>query len=336
MNGTKFVNFLKNKNTVTALAALIIVTVLVLGYNVRVNQATTPVNIPYARVTIQPGTQIDESMIAFISIPAATIKGDIVKDRNGIIGKYSKDNTIIPAGSFFYTAALTPMLNNSEDVLANKVAKGETLNYITVDMLSTYSNSIVPGNYIDIYASAKYDNKNKVAKLFSNIKVLEVRTADGKPVFGSSAESRVPYVIFFGLPKEEDMILKMIHSINSWGGGVQDNQRQEITNIKLKPIPTTVGFDTNDKESIKVTITSPEMVEKIKYLADDLSDPEADMTDVNVVDDNDINIDIDTNNNNTNTNANNNTNNNANNNTNNNANNNNSGNGTLDDLLGGE
>ena len=319
MNGTRFVNFLKNKNTVTALAALIIVTVLVLGYNVRVNQATTPVNIPYARVTIQPGTRIDESMIAFISIPAATIKGDIVKDRNGIIGQYAKDDTIIPAGSFFYSAALTPMLNNAEDELAKKVGEGETLNYITVDMLSTYSNSIVPGNYIDIYASAKYDNKNKVAKLFSNIKVLEVRTADGKPVFGSSVESRVPYVIFFGLPKEEDMILKMIHSINSWGGGIQDNQKQEITNIKLKPIPTTVGFDTDDKDSIKVTITSPEMVDKIKYLADDISDPETNMTDVNLSDDNDQNIDSKTNNN-----------------TNDNNNNNNGGNGTLNDLLGGE
>ena len=115
------------------------------------------------------------------------------------------------------------------------------------------------------------------------------------------------------------MILKMIHSINSWGGGIQDNQKQEITNIKLKPIPTTVGFDTDDKDSIKVTITSPEMVDKIKYLADDISDPETNMTDVNLSDDNDQNIDSNTNNN-----------------TNDNNNNNNGGNGTLNDLLGGE
>ena len=273
MNSNKLVGFLKNKNTVTALAAIIIVVVLVIGYNVRVNQATTPVNIPFARVTIQPGTHIDESMIAYMSVPAATIKGKIEKNRGSIVGKYTKQNVIIPAGSLFYSDSLTDSIGNDDKELYDKIGEGETLNYITVNMLSSYSNSIVPGNYIYIYASVQHENRNKIAKLFANVKVVEVRTSDGKSVFGSSEEARTPYVIFFGLPNEEDMLLKKIHAINSCGGGTgEEGEAITTTAIRLTPIPTTAGFDTNDKDNIKLTVTSPKMVKIIDDMATDMTE----------------------------------------------------------------
>lgn len=289
MNSNKLVGFLKNKNTVTALAAIIIVVVLVIGYNVRVNQATTPVNIPYARVTIQPGTHIDESMIAYMSVPAATIKGKIEKNRGSIVGKYAKQNVIIPAGSLFYSDSLTDSIGNNDKELYDKIGEGETLNYITVNMLSSYSNSIVPGNYIDIYASVQHENRNKIAKLFANVKVVEVRTSDGKSVFGSSEEARTPYVIFFGLPNEEDMLLKKIHAINSWGGGTgEEGETITTTAIRLTPIPTTAGFDTNDKENIKLTVTSPKMVKIIDDMATDMTE-QTDGVEYNSTDDTVIN-----------------------------------------------
>ena len=289
MNSNKLVGFLKNKNTVTALAAIIIVVVLVIGYNVRVNQATTPVNIPFARVTIQPGTHIDESMIAYMSVPAATIKGKIEKNRGSIVGKYTKQNVIIPAGSLFYSDSLTDSIGNDDKELYDKIGEGETLNYITVNMLSSYSNSIVPGNYIDIYASVQHENRNKIAKLFANVKVVEVRTSDGKSVFGSSEEARTPYVIFFGLPNEEDMLLKKIHAINSWGGGTgEEGETITTTAIRLTPIPTTAGFDTNDKENIKLTVTSPKMVKIIDDMATDMTE-QTDGVEYNSTDDTVIN-----------------------------------------------
>ena len=289
MNSNKLVGFLKNKNTVTALAAIIIVVVLVIGYNVRVNQATTPVNIPFARVTIQPGTHIDESMIAYMSVPAATIKGKIEKNRGSIVGKYAKQNVIIPAGSLFYSDSLTDSIGNNDKELYDKIGEGETLNYITVNMLSSYSNSIVPGNYIDIYASVQHENRNKIAKLFANVKVVEVRTSDGKSVFGSSEEARTPYVIFFGLPNEEDMLLKKIHAINSWGGGTgEEGETITTTAIRLTPIPTTAGFDTNDKENIKLTVTSPKMVKIIDDMATDMTE-QTDGVEYNSTDDTVIN-----------------------------------------------
>ncbi len=277
MNTTKIVNFLKNKNTVTALASIVIVLVLVLGYNMRISSVTTPVLIPYASVTIQPGTLIDESMIEYMSVPTAAIKGKIVRNKRGIINKYTAENTMIPIGSFFYEAALANEISNQDKELYQKIEEGEVLNYITVNMLSSYSNSIVPGNYVDIYASVQAADeanttvlKNKVARLFTNVKIVDVRTSDGKSVFASSAEARTPAVIYFGLPKEEDTILNMIHAINSWGGGAsEEGEALTTTEIKLTPIPTTAGFDKKDSDALEVRITSPEMVSIIKDRAVD-------------------------------------------------------------------
>ena len=52
--------FFSNKNTVTILCVLAIVLVLYFGYNYRINQATQPMMVPYARTEIQPRTLITE------------------------------------------------------------------------------------------------------------------------------------------------------------------------------------------------------------------------------------------------------------------------------------
>jgi hypothetical protein len=281
MNANKLVGFLKNKNTVTALASILIVVVLVLGYNIRVNQATTPVQIPYANTIIEPRTLIDETMIDYMSIPTASIKGKIYRNRGEIVGRYTKDNVLIPQGSFFYVDALTDSEGNIEKELYEKIEEGQTLNYITVDMLSSYSNSVVPGNYIDIYAYVQDDNKNKIAKLLENIKVIAVRTSSGLNVFESSTEARTPFLVYFGLPYEQDMLLKKIHAINSWGAGVSGSATADegttstaMTNITLYPVPTNVGFKTKSKDKIKVTISSEEMARIIDDRAEDITTPD--------------------------------------------------------------
>ena len=277
MDTTKIIKFLKNKNTVTALASIIIVLVLVLGYNMRINSVTTPVPVPYASVTIQPGTKITENMIDYISVPSAAIKGKIVKNKRGIVDRYAAGNVMIPIGSFFYESALANEASNADKELYEKIGEGEVLNYITVNMISSYSNSIVPGNYVDIYASVQVAEeghngalKNKVAKLFENVKIVDVRTSDGKSVFASSTEARIPSVIYFGLPKEYDTILNMVHAINSWGGGeTEQGEKLTTTDIKLTPIPTIAGFDKKDEDTLEVKITSPKLVSIIKERAID-------------------------------------------------------------------
>ena len=270
MNNKKRSNgFLKNKNTVTIIASILIVVVLIVGYNYRVNNAVSMVKVPYAKVEIPEKTEITDGMVDSINVPRDAIRGNVVGSKADIIspdGKtkwYTKVNTMIPEGSLFYYDAITKE-EHLPDSSLYMLEAGETLNYITVDLLSSYSNSIKPGQYIDIYASLQYNQRNQVARLFKNIKILAVKTADGKNVFEDGVE-RTPYVIFFGLPEEEDMFLKKIHPINSLGGGKLEDTSVSISQIVLTPIPTGVK-DVGESEKLEVKITS----ETLKTMVDEL------------------------------------------------------------------
>ena len=257
--------FLKNKNTVTIIASILIVVVLIVGYNYRVNNAVSSVSVPYAKESIPPKTEITDGMIDIIKVPRDSLKGNVVTSKDVILSSktYTKVNTMIPEGSLFYADAITreEYLPDSSLYLLDK---GETLNYITVDLISSYSNSIKPGQYIDIYASLQYNKRNQVARLFKNIKVLAVKTSDGRNVF-ENGEERTPYVVFFGLPEEEDMFLKKIHTINSLGGGKLEDTSVSISQIVLTPIPNGAK-DLGESEKLDVQITS----EALKTIVDDL------------------------------------------------------------------
>lgn len=270
MNNRKRGNgFLKNKNTVTIIASILIVIVLIVGYNYRVNNAVSMVKVPYAKVEIPEKTEITDGMVDSINVPRDAIRGNVVGSKadiiypDGSVKWYTKVNTMIPEGSLFYYDAITKE-EHLPDSSLYMLEEGETLNYITVDLLSSYSNSIKPGQYIDIYASLQYNQRNQVARLFKNIKILAVKTADGKNVFEDGVE-RTPYVVFFGLPEEEDMFLKKIHTINSLGGGKLEDTSVSISQIVLTPIPTGVK-DVGESEKLEVKITS----DALKTMVDEL------------------------------------------------------------------
>ena len=59
----KLKRFITNKNTVTVIGLLLIVGILYFVYNRQIKQATNPVKVPVAKVTIQPKTLITKDMI---------------------------------------------------------------------------------------------------------------------------------------------------------------------------------------------------------------------------------------------------------------------------------
>ena len=99
----KLKQILSNKNTVTLIGAVLIVVVLYIFYNIRVNQATSPVKIPYALQTIGPRTEITADMIGYLEITQTSMRGNVLTNANTqILGMYTKVNSVVPAGSLFY------------------------------------------------------------------------------------------------------------------------------------------------------------------------------------------------------------------------------------------
>jgi len=198
--------FFKNKNTVTILGVIGIILILFIGYRTQINRAVEPITVPVAKVTIQPRTEITSDMIEYIEVAAVAIEDNVL--RSNIIGKYSNYNTVIPAGSMFYTDVLVDEEDLPDSAFV-EIPEGQVPYNFPVTMNSTYGNSIFPGNYIDIYMKAvNEEGKLMVGKLFENIEVLAVKDASGRNVFENSEEARIPAFLIFGLDPEYNILLR--------------------------------------------------------------------------------------------------------------------------------
>lgn len=209
--------FLTNKNTVTVVGVILAIVILYVGYNMRINQAITPVTVPYATETIKARTQITEDMISTMEIPQSMVTDDIITNSADVIDMYSNGDSIIPEGSLFYKRCVV-----SRDQLPDSIIldypKGYVLYNLDVDMASTYSNSIYPGNYIDIYlkvqnaegaeGTAIAEDRIMVGKLLSNVKVLAVFDSNGNNVFADLEEKTEPAQIIFAVPEEYHILLR--------------------------------------------------------------------------------------------------------------------------------
>ena len=152
--------FLKNKNTVTILGVLVCLLILYVGYTSRINAKTKLIDVYYANQTIQPKTLITDEMVSKTSIPESFIKGNYYRNYNDIVGKYSNYNTMIAEGSLFYSDLLIEE-SNLPDAILYDVNEGERVVSFPVTMESTYGNSIMPGNKVDVYVKI-IDDKSKV------------------------------------------------------------------------------------------------------------------------------------------------------------------------------
>lgn len=221
----KLKQFFKNKNVVTVIGVVLIVLILFGGYQWQINQATAPERIPVATQNIQPRTEITKDMIEYVEIPKNAISENVVKNENLIIGKYSNINSVIPEGSMFYTDVLIEK-KELPDIAFVKVKDGEIVYNFSVNMNSTYGNSIFPGNYIDIYMKAEENGKVMIGKLIENIEVLSVKDSSGQPVFESTTENRTPSMLIFGLPSEMYFIAKKASYMSG-----------SPYNVELYPVP---------------------------------------------------------------------------------------------------
>lgn len=249
--------FLKNKNTVTVLGVIICFIVLIIGYNVRINQKTELVKVYYANQTIQPKTKITDDMISSANVPTSFLVGSYYTNYNDIVGKYSNYNTVIASGSLFYNELLIEEENLPDSVFYN-VPEGEVVVSFPVNTVSTYGNSIMPNNLINVYVKM-IDDSGKIiyGRFIDNINVLAVKDSSGKNVFESTEEERTPAFIYFSLIEPKYLLFSSMNYI-------------ETNDIEVIIVPNTIKYTPEDKTAVEVTsdyITNF-IIDKIKMIDD--------------------------------------------------------------------
>ena len=249
--------FLKNKNTVTVLGVIICFIVLIIGYNVRINQKTELVKVYYANQTIQPKTKITDDMISSANVPTSFLVGSYYTNYNDIVGKYSNYNTVIASGSLFYNELLIEEENLPDSVFYN-VPEGEVVVSFPVNTVSTYGNSIMPNNLINVYVKM-IDDSGKIiyGRFIDNINVIAVKDSSGKNVFESTEEERTPAFIYFSLVEPKYLLFSSMNYI-------------ETNDIEVIIVPNTIKYTPEDKTAVEVTsdyITNF-IIDKIKMIDD--------------------------------------------------------------------
>lgn len=230
--------FFSNKNTVTIIGILLGFVVLYFAYQWRVSQAVTPVSVPYAKQEITSRTLITSDMVGTIQIPKSMVNSsnNIVTSSANVIGKYVSYGAIIPINSLFYNELLVTEDKMPDSAFAD-IPDGYTIYSLSVDLHSTYGNSIYPDNYIDLYIKATdEDNKIIFGKMIESIKVLAVKDSQGQHVFESATESRTPSELLFAVPNDMYSLLMKAGYVTSG-------------NIEIIPVPRNASYSANPGET---------------------------------------------------------------------------------------
>ena len=262
----KLKRFLGNKNTVTILCVIAGVAVLLIGYNYRVSQAVQPVSVPYALKRMEPKSKVEADNVGTIKVSGAFVEQteNLITSKQYIIGNewYVNYDTVIPEGGLFYKSQLVKK-EDIPDTAFDDIDEGATIFSLSVDSHSTYGNSIMPGNYIDLYLKATDDNGKVIfGKFIESIKVLSVRDSGGNDVFSDSTVQRSSSELLFAVKDDLFMLL----SEASFVGG-----------INIVPVPRNAAYRNEGDTENGTQVSKQELVDYILDKVSELSD-EIDVT----------------------------------------------------------
>ena len=192
-----------NKITVTVLGVLAGILVLFFFYNYRVEEATKPIKVPYATKQIAETQLITQDMISYVEVNSKLLNtAEIIVNINEVIDHYVNAGTSIPEGGLFYKSQVVTK-DEIPNTIFDNIAKDHTIFKLAVNNETTYGNSIIPGNKIDLYIKAKDETGNYVYGNFINsITVLGVRDSSGNNVFSQTGTRGTPAVLLFEVPND--------------------------------------------------------------------------------------------------------------------------------------
>lgn len=259
----KLKRFISNKNTVTILCVIAGVAVLLIGYNYRVSQAVKPVEIPYALDRLAPKQEVSDASVGTIKVSQAFVDQNPDLFTNVYQIKNQRENpwyvnydTVIPAGGLFYESSIVKK-DQLPDTAFDKIPDNSTVFSLSVNSHSTYGNSIMPGNFIDLYVKATDENGKIIfAKFIESIKVLAVRDAAGEDVFADSQNPKSSSELLFAVQNDLFMLL----SEATFVGG-----------ISIVPVPRNENYRQNGVET-GTQVSKEEIVNFILDKVSELSD----------------------------------------------------------------
>ena len=204
---------LGNKGVVTIAAAIVCLVIIFFAYNYRVSKAINAIEVPYALTELQARKEIKEEDVGVVKVASSLVTATVIRSKNNVVGKYVNYNTIIPAGSLFYSPEIVTW-DSMPDSAWNNIYKDYTIVSLPVSDKTTYGNSIHPGDAIDLYYLTTDGGKLVFGKLVEGITVLAVKDEQGNHIFKKGANQKSAAALIFAVPEDLHLLLRKAMTIS--------------------------------------------------------------------------------------------------------------------------
>lgn len=171
------------------------------------------VEIPVVAQQITPRMKITETMITMTKVPREGLPSNIYERKEDIVGKYVDIKTTLQISSYFFKESI---FDRSElpDEPHLKLLEGQSAFSVNADLLKSSGNTIVEGQYVDVYGSIFKNNQTVIIdKMLESVRIIGVKDGKGNDIEGK-IENQIPKVIILAVNSEEINALK---KVVKWG-----------------------------------------------------------------------------------------------------------------------
>ena len=216
-NAKKFkllMSLIKRHNIVFSLLLVIILSLITYhSYNSAILATTNLVDIPVTNKYLKSNHKIMNDDITMIKIPKYIILENVETNVNNIVGKYVNTFDSLSKGSLIYKDIII-----SKDKINNAylldLKKDEVAISIDSDVKSSYSNSILENQLIDLYylgeaESEQFDNEKQLVygEIVKNARVIAVKDKDGANIDGDNENSTA--IVVVALNQEDAHVVEL-------------------------------------------------------------------------------------------------------------------------------
>lgn len=230
-------HFFANPNTLTFIFVLVLIGIVYVVYSNMVNKAVSPTTLIYANDNIASETMITSDVLSTTQISGtyvSTIGSKLVQGRGNAIDHRVKKGYNILKNSFIYTDAIEAEANTKVGTDFDDIPDNYSIYKMKTNFHSTYGCSIMPGNYIDVYAETKENGKLVFRKFITSIQVKKVTDSEYNDVFKTLKNTSCnPTYIYFEVPNDIHELLKLA----------------EMAGIDLIIVPRNSNYSLNPKPS---------------------------------------------------------------------------------------
>jgi len=240
---TSIKRFFSNPNTLTFILVIGLIVVIYLVYSYMIGRAIAPVSIPYCTTQLKSSEEITSDAISSVEVSGnfVTANGsNLLQAQRNIRNQYVARGFSIPKNSFFYRDAVADSSTADVSLLAD-IPDEYTTYELKVDFHSTYGCSIMPGNYIDLYAAFNLkegdggEERTVYTWFYKALQVIKVNNEKGLDVFTEADDTDGkcnPSSLVFVLPIIDHEYLVKAENINGYA-------------IQIIPVPRNAGYSEN-------------------------------------------------------------------------------------------